>query len=248
MIKGRNMIKNKNMPTPKWKKTIIVFSLSVIGFSTFLAPISQAQAISFPVPGVTTPPPADPAPSTCDNTVWQNLWAQYANKMNAELASRYQVEVADLQATAPAAPDNTSCIENAINQINSTISKIDALISLLSGSMDWNSLLSSIENALLNLVCKEVDNVSGSAVLNGLGPLNNNLNTATYLTNGLQTPNVQVGNTNSGNIGVSQFVNQNNGTSIPYIGANGSTTNSQPSVYLPNSSNGILNNINPFLK
>jgi hypothetical protein len=242
------MIKNKNIRPSKWKKTIIVFSLSMIGFSTFLTPIAQAQAISVPVPGVTSPAPADPDPSTCDNNVWQNLWAQYANKMNAELPSRYQVEYNDLQATAPAAPDNTSCIENAINQINSIISKINALISLLSGSMDWNSLLSAIENTLLNLVCKEVDNVTGTAVLNGLGPLNNNLNTATYLTNGLQTPNVQLGNTNSGGVGVTQYVNQNNGNSISYIGANGSTTTSQPSVYLPSTNNGILNQVNPFLK
>lgn len=242
------MIKKKNIRLSKWKKTIIVFNLSMIGFSTFLTPIAQAQTISYPVYGVTTPPPTDPDPSTCDNTVWQNLWVQYANKIKAELPSRYQVEYNNLQQTAPAAPDNTSCVENVINQVNGVISKINALISLLSGSMDWNSLLSAIENNLLNLVCKQVDNVTGNAVLNGLGPLNNTLNNVTYLSNGLQTPNVQLGNTNSGNVGLSQYVNQNSGNSISYVGANGSPTANQPSVYLPSSTSGILNQVNPFLK
>lgn len=238
---NKNKTKKAQNITNVLNKTIatLVIGVSLSGTALAQATVPVSQGVVVPIQidvtgkatgqaSGTTPQLAVPEYTTgelknanCNEQVWGTLVTNYLKKRGFERQVQGQIQVADQALAAPLANmggTGGSCWEKALNNLKVGTNAIDGLLSIFSGSFDWNDVENKVMSQVSALACNQLmsyTNAINYGITSNVGAINNGLNST--------IGNIGVKNANGTlNINAGQFINNNNNGN----NGNGTVTNS----------------------
>ncbi len=160
----------------------------------------------------------------CDSGVYTGMVNNYLQQRGAAHVSEQEIMVEQSARQAPSAgpmslPGATgtqaqSCFSQAANQITNATKGLESILGIFSGGLDANALFESLAGSIMNGACQEINRVTGQAVGNVTGGINQAIGGVVQpVTGALGTNAIQIGNQG---ISAQQVINgaNNNNTNL----------------------------------
>jgi len=162
-------MKNKKM-IPKLLVGSLISLISMTGFA-------QNGTISIPSMPFQSQAQVDSYKIGCD---FQNVYKpMYERAANANVLYRNQTadpQIKEQTLNTPSVAAKRTCIEGAINQINSIGKQVSTIMSILGGNTDWGSIASAAGTQLANAACNQVNSYATGAVYNSTSGVTSGIN------------------------------------------------------------------------
>lgn len=189
----------------------------LILFSTILINNIAIAQVNIPSMPFKSQAEVDNYKTGCDyNKVYQPLYNKWVTAATAVNNNVYKPQIKDQVLNAPSAQGSKTCLEGAISSINGVASKINTVMSILGGNIDFNSVASSIGTAVGNMACNQVSNYANNAVNSATSGINNVYNQGMSGVNNAGI-NTGMGNVNVGNSVLGAVKQTPNGGVIPLL-------------------------------
>ncbi len=189
------------------KKIIKVVSLSgILLFSSQ----SSVFASTFQAQGTTTSPvgnfpawnevytSAQLTAAKCDQSNLEKMFNDAKTKWDSEKKQIRQYAVEKQVLATPKAATNKmlSCVDGAMNAINSVANGIDSILGILSGNVPWGAIGSAVMDQLTQLACNQLDGYLTGVVNDVSGGFMGTINDVNNTVNGGVNLNTGMGNVN----------------------------------------------------